>query len=84
MIEFCSSKKERGSTFHGVKQGNCRNKGSIIYLVVNGRVDRWEKKSIKPCKHKKCLYNSVKAFTLAIDFEVQGRNAGKISIGFSQ
>lgn len=42
------------------------------------------KKSIKPCKHKKCLYNSVKAFTLAIDFEVQGRNAGKISIGFSQ
>lgn len=35
-----------------------------------------EKKSIKHSKHKRYLYNSVKAFILAVDLEAQGRNDG--------
>lgn len=40
-------------------------------------MDGWKKKkSIKCLKHKRCLYNSIKAFILAVDLEVQGRNIG--------
>lgn len=48
---------------------------------TEARIDRWEKKSIKCSKCKRCLYNSVKAFILAVVLEVQGRNAAR-STGF--
>lgn len=48
---------------------------------TEGRIGKWEKKSVKCSECKRCLYNSGKAFILAIVLEVQGRNAAG-STGF--